>query len=83
MLGWPEKPPQGKLVDVPEPKKSDYVSDKIKSDNPVKSYNEYEKKKEKTDNKSNLFEILNLKLFQDEVWIPKLQYLFQLFYEIH
>jgi len=42
VLGWPENPPRGKLVDVPEPKKSDYVSYKIRSDNPVKSYTDHE-----------------------------------------
>ena len=42
MLGWPEKPPRGKLIVVPpEPKKSDYVTDVIKPDNPMKSYKDH------------------------------------------
>ncbi|KAL3856074.1 hypothetical protein ACJMK2_015270 [Sinanodonta woodiana] len=45
ILGWPEQPPHRKLVNTPEPKKSDYVTDKIALSNPIKSYNDYEKSK--------------------------------------
>jgi hypothetical protein len=42
VLGWPENPPRGETVDLPpELKKSDYISNKIKPDNPIKSYSEY------------------------------------------
>ena len=41
MLGWPEDPPL-KLEELsPEPVKSDYITDKIGPDNPIKSYEDY------------------------------------------
>ena len=40
VLGWPERPPREKFV-VPEPKKSDYVTDKITSSVPIKCYFDY------------------------------------------
>ena len=49
MLGWPEKPPQlarQESVNIPpEPHKSDYVSPKMKPNNPIKSYIDYDKRK--------------------------------------
>jgi len=43
VLGWPEKPPQENVNEnskfsTPEPVKSDYITDVIAPDNPIKSY---------------------------------------------
>jgi hypothetical protein len=38
VLGWPKKPLRSASVSIPEPKKSDYITDKIGPENPIKSY---------------------------------------------
>jgi hypothetical protein len=57
VLGWPERPPQRKVVDEPEPKKSDNVTDVIASNNPIKSYVDYSKSIFFIENEANYFQV--------------------------